>query len=246
MKVTQQKKPVFVPKLLNALGKYYEERAKERLQEVHISDLILCPREALFRKLDPKEIEERELANFFSGESCHVAAQQLAVSEKECEIEKEVKYDGCFGHVDIYAAKENIPIELKTFRGKAENLPKDFQIKQLTTYMAILGSKVGYILYYLMMKFSPPQFTEYKVELTDDDIKKELDWLDTNNKIFKIAMDKKDPALAPHIFYNKNLNWKCGKTHEATGKYYKNCKYYDECEKMRNAELKIKWDEGKK
>lgn len=45
---------------------------------VHVSDITLCPREAVFRRLDPKEITIQELSFFIMGEANHATYQALS------------------------------------------------------------------------------------------------------------------------------------------------------------------------
>ena len=183
-----------------------EQYNKER-QGVHISDLVLCMREVIFRRLDPKPLSNMELSFFALGEGSHLALQRLAKTGK-IESERALEYKGIIGHVDLY---EGVPIEVKTSRSKYPILePKDFWIKQLSYYMAIANSNVGIILLFSMMNFEQP-FKSWTVTLSNDELKTLLDEMEAKATQFNIALGLKDPFMAQHIKADKNLNWKCQK-----------------------------------
>jgi len=226
-----------VPIMFDALYAYY---SKDR-DKVHISDILLCPREAAFRKIDPHPTTARELNYFFVGRSWHDNAQLLAEMFKTDDSVKEAylqmlkwKYptrefvsemefkrkEILIGHIDIYDKTKNIPYELKTYRGfKPEENPKTFNIHQLKCYMAMTNSKIGGLVYFYLNEFEEKEmFETYKVTMTDQEIKEMLEWMDVNAQSFKVAVEQKNPELASHIFYNNDLNWKCEKTYNKTDK----------------------------
>lgn len=121
----------------------YIKYNKER-KGIHVSDVVLCPRESCFRRLNPQTINDKEINFFTSGASIHVSIQTLAEilhdldGESKYEIEKEVefipiqnkftrgiveehlnskaKYFKIQAHIDLYNKKKNIPIEAKSSR----------------------------------------------------------------------------------------------------------------------------------
>lgn len=246
MSIKQQEE--LVPTLMEALFDLYQRKR----EGVHVSDINLCIREQVFRNIEPLPMTVRELNYFVVGESCHVAAQKLAkLYPDRFEVEKEVWYKDIVAHIDLYDKISNVCFELKTSRSsKTDDLPKDFQVQQLKCYMAMTDSKQGYILYLLMNNFDEPLFMEFPITMTDKEIADQKAWMETNAQAFKFGLEKKNAEFAPHIFYNPKLNWKCGKTYErkdkagnvVSSKYYKSCKYYDQCETMRAKERKQLWD----
>src|SRR5207245_773434 len=126
----------------------------EEREGIHVSDLTLCLRKAVFKKLNPTPITAKELNFFTSGRAIHDAIQMVAnVNEEMFEIEKEIEFQGIQGHIDLYDTKANIPIECKSSRTKEIKEPKKFHIDQLKYYMAFTGADKGAILYQALMHF---------------------------------------------------------------------------------------------
>lgn len=119
-------------------GSLYKEYNQERIG-VHVSDLIYCPRESIFRKLHPIPITDRELNFFTSGRAIHDAIQTLAKHYPKYEIEKEIEFipieneftkglpeikrmNGIgrklkiLAHIDLFDTEKKIPIEAKSSR----------------------------------------------------------------------------------------------------------------------------------
>lgn len=71
---------------------------------IHVTDLTLCPRKSIFRKLEPKPITNKELNFFTSGRAIHSAIQSLVEQDQagQFEIEKEVTWEGITGHIDLF------------------------------------------------------------------------------------------------------------------------------------------------
>jgi CRISPR/Cas system-associated exonuclease Cas4 (RecB family) len=59
--------------LTEALDKLYNQRR----QGIHVSDVTMCPRKAIFRRLNPSKTTPTELNFFTLGKSLHQAAQDL-------------------------------------------------------------------------------------------------------------------------------------------------------------------------
>lgn len=116
----------------------FVEYNKERIG-VHVSDLIYCQRESIFRKLNPIPLTDKELNFFTSGKAIHGAIQDLAKHFPKYEIEKEIEFipveneftngldevkrlDGIakdlkiLAHIDLFDTERGIPIEAKTAR----------------------------------------------------------------------------------------------------------------------------------
>lgn len=186
-------------KLLTLLGAEY---SKNRTG-THVSDLLYCIREQVFRKLDPKPITDRELSSFAFGEGAHLAVQRLATTGVSI-AEKEIHLEGVQGTVDLF---DSVPIEIKTVRSKDDSV-RSFHITQLKYYMAMVGSNVG-ILFYLMVNDYDNPFRFRTITLNNEELdqtrKEILERADQYNK----AMGSRDAFMAPHIKKDRKLLWKC-------------------------------------
>jgi hypothetical protein len=114
----------------------------------HVTDITLCPRQRVFKQIDPLPITDKDLNIYSSGRAIHEAVQWLFMSDpRRFEKEKYVEYDGIEGSIDIYDKKKNTPLEFKTLRSSNIERPKSFQEEQLRYYMAMQNSPVGYMVY---------------------------------------------------------------------------------------------------
>lgn len=181
-----------------------QQYSKER-GGVHVSDLTLCIREQVFRKLDPKPLSDLDLSYFALGTGSHLALQRLADIGK-IESERHLEYKGVTGSVDLF---EEIPIEVKTSRSqRLLTEPKSFWIKQLSYYMAMIGSNVGIIFVFNMMNFNQP-FISWTITLSNSEIKSLLDEIEKKATNFSTALSSKDPFMANHVKNDPDLRWKC-------------------------------------
>lgn len=226
----------------------YFEYSKERTG-VHVSDVIYCPREAVFRKLTPIAVTDKELNFFTSGAAIHTAIQTLAKYFEKYEIEKEVVFEPSkheytkdllcededikiLAHIDLWDSERNIPIEAKstrkaTLKNRKTGIEeaKSFNITQLKLYMSLLGAEKGYLLYQLLMNFDSYPFELFEITMTEEERKKMLRWLTKECLRIVHATKKKDASLARHVADDKELNWKCT-----------DCKFLNPCLEMRNIE----------
>jgi len=120
----------------------------------HVTDIALCPRQRVFKAIDPLPLTDKELNMYSSGKAIHEAVQWLFMSNPgRYEKEKYVEYDEIEGSIDIFDKKRNIPIEFKTLRSSNIDKPKSFQEEQLRYYMAMQNSPIGYMIYQCIMHF---------------------------------------------------------------------------------------------
>ena len=210
-----------IPTLIESLK---EEYSKERGNSVHVSDLIYCPREAIFRRLRQHELKPVELMFFSTGQAYHTILQSLLrwLGKKNVQIEQKVNYNDVVGHVDAIINK--IPCEFKSHRSKTHQT-KPHYVQQLKCYMSILGSNVGKLISIGLTIYDQP-FKEFDVIMTDSEIKKQLEWIDKEATQFKLVLEKKDWKLARAVKEDKNLNWKCN-----------NCAFQKECFAFENAKV---------
>ena len=217
----QMMDPDLLTELTNAL---FAEYSKPR-DGIHISDMLLCPRKTVFQKLQPIPLKMKELNFFTSGRAIHEALQRLALAyPNKYDIEKEVTYHGCTGHVDIYDRVSNIPVEAKSMRKAKVDRPKDFHVEQIKSYMAILGADNGFILYQLLLHFDETPFVVFPITMTARQREIQLQYIDSDIERFKASINNGDPSLSRHIANDARYNWLCN-----------DCKYYSQCESMRKA-----------
>ena len=200
----------------------YEEYNKER-KGIHVSDLTLCPRESCFRRLQPKPLTNTDLNFFTSGKAIHEALQSLIKKYADrFEKDKEIKFNGIEGHIDLFDKQYHIPIEAKSARVKTMDKPKTHYITQLEAYMAITGAETGIILVQCLLNYGDDPFIEFEHTMTEQQRNQKLHELNTDATMLKIANAAQDPSLVSHIAYDNDLNWKC-----------RYCNYVQQCEQMR-------------
>lgn len=206
---------MYLDQLTIALKNKYDTEMRDG---IHVTDLTLCSRKSVFRKLQPTALTMKELNFFTSGRAIHEAIQSLADPDR-FEIEKEVMFNGVTGHVDLYDVQNNIPIECKSMRvAKVEN-PKSFHVEQLKDYMTMLGASTGVILYQCLLNFDDKPFVEFEVHMTQKELDERMNDIGLRYRLHKKALDKKDAMLAPYVLKDPNMNWLC-----------KSCPYLKKCQ----------------
>lgn len=200
----------------------FEEYSKERTG-IHVSDITLCPRESCFRRLDPKPLTMTDINFFSSGRAIHEALQSLVAKYPDrFEKEKEIKYNGIEGHIDIFDKTYHVPIEAKSARVKKMDVPKEHYIRQLEAYQAITDSETGIILVQCLLNYEDNPFVEFTHTMTKEQRHDTLLKLQADAILLKESIAMKDPSIARHVAYDESLNWKC-----------RFCAYKEPCEKMR-------------
>jgi len=200
----------------------YEEYNKERTG-IHVSDITLCPREACFRKLDPRPLTNTDLNFFTSGKAIHEALQSLLKKYPDrFEIEKEVKFGDIVGHIDLFDKTYGVPIEAKSARVKTMEVPKAHYLKQLEAYMALTDSNKGIILVQCLLNYEENPFIEFEHTMTDEQLDATMEQLKQDATQLKAGTMNADPSLVRHINFDLTLNWKC-----------RYCPYADPCKEMR-------------
>ncbi len=108
--------------LLRAVLKEWYSKPREGW---HVTDIVMCPRQRVFRQINPTPPTDREVNMYSSGKSTHEAIQKLFMSNRiRFEVEKYVEYEGIQGSIDIYDKKRNEPLEFKSLRAANINEPK--------------------------------------------------------------------------------------------------------------------------
>lgn len=207
---------MYLEQLLTSL---YEKFNGDERSGIHVSDLTLCPRKSVWRKLNPEPCTPRDLNFFSSGRSIHDSIQTLANhNKKKFEIEKELSWEGISGHVDLVDTENNIPIECKSARVKTMDVVKPHYVSQLKAYMAILGSKTGVVLVQLLMHFDDKSFVEFEITMDEEEMNTTKQKLLLDKEFYLMALEKKDPMLARGVTKDKDLDWLC-----------RNCPHYADC-----------------
>jgi CRISPR/Cas system-associated exonuclease Cas4 (RecB family) len=215
------------------LGERYIGRMKEAMEEwssreregYHVSDVCLCPRLNVFRKIDRLPTDAKTVSIFAVGKAIHEAVQLLYRTDKRTfEIEKYVEHQDIQGSVDIHDRRRNIPLEFKTTRASDIKKPKSFHVEQLKYYMAMLDAPEGYMLYQLLMHFGNTPFKTFQILMNAQERKDQRDKLVKEVNSLKRAMEAGDPSLARSVRQDPDLNWLC-----------KDCPYSIECKRMESA-----------
>ena len=205
---------------------------------IHVSDINLCLRETVFRRIKPEPITDRELGLFSAGRAIHEALQELAKYFPKYEIEKEINFaiDGIVlkAHIDLFDKENNIPIEAKTVRKNrlgtydkktktwSPEEPKPFNTEQLMMYMTLMDSDVGYIIYQLLLDYDNFPFKIFEVTMTKAERETMMEKMINDAFHLQMNIDNKTPERTKHIALDPNKNWKCNY-----------CKYDKECYEMR-------------
>jgi hypothetical protein len=211
---------IYMP-LLRTLLKEWYSRPRDGW---HVTDVVICPRQRVFKQLDPKPPAptDREINFYSSGKSIHEAIQKLFMSNRmRFEVERYVEYEGIQGSIDVYDKKRNEPLEFKSLRAATIAEPKSFHMEQLMYYMAMLDVPVGQITYQCLLQFGDDPFVSFEVTMTEKERIDQLGKLQKEIGSLKAAISMKDPSLARGVLSNKGMNWLC-----------KDCPYLKRCERL--------------
>lgn len=215
------------------LGEEYIARLRVALNEIlskprngtHVTDLVLCSRLRVFREIYPLPITAKALSIFTTGMAIHGVAQWMYLRDsRRFEREKHLEFRGVMGSVDVLDKIRNIPLEFKTSRASSISQPKPWHVQQLKYYMAMLNASQGYILYQLLMHFGNTPFKSYKITMSAQERKDQLDKLVDEADSLKGALLARDPSLAKPVYDDPSLNWLC-----------KECPYQVNCKRMQDA-----------
>ena len=216
------------------LGERYITLTQEILEEwnskprdgYHVSDVCLCPRLNVFRKVDRRPIGAKTVSIYSAGKAIHEAIQLLFRSDKRTfELEKYVEFEDIQGSVDIYDRRRNIPLEFKTTRASDIKEPKSFHVEQLKYYISMLpGAQQGYLIYQLLMHFGDTPFKTFRIIMNAQERKDQRDKLVKEVNSLKRAIKAGDPSLARSVEKDQSLNWLC-----------KDCPYLTDCKKIQQA-----------
>lgn len=192
-------------------AKYSESRTA-----IHVSDLILCARQSLARRLDPRPPTPQELSYYVDGAARHHALQALygdGIAEHEVELE------GVSCHVDIY---DDRVIEYKSTRGtKAVG---EHWLRQVIYYLLATKTREGTLIvqrinYKKAKAGKQTPFEVYTVSVTPLQFEHALEDFRSRRSAFLAALEAKDMKLAP--IWRGEGDWLC-----------RGCRFKEPCDRI--------------
>ncbi len=195
------------------LERLHMEYSKQR-EGVHVSDLVLCMRQVVFRRIRPVSPTVKQLGYFLDGARRHEALQSLY---GEGVVEKKGEFEGVQYSIDIY---DGFPIEFKTTRARAA--VNEHWIRQLIYYMLATGSKTGILQVQRIMPSKDENeslFPAYLVQLDEEQFQYWLSDFVQRRDLFSNATLLKEPSLVP--IYRGDGEWVC-----------RECPYRRECNEI--------------
>lgn len=223
----KKEEQLIIPTLVKSQMDYYKKKDAERAKDgkIHISSLNLCIREKVFQRLYEEPLTPIKIKWFSTGNAIHHKLQVLGAENPEYEIEKEVVRGNIIAHIDMYDNARRIPFEAKSLVQGEIEVPRNFHVDQLKMYMALTDDDRGVLLYDPLLNYSDEPFAEWTIRMTKEERTAKLEEIEAKAKMYAIAMERKDPSIASHIFYDPEYSWHCDK-----------CTYYNECAEMRAKE----------
>jgi len=189
------------------------EEAKKHVGKRHYSptDSAKCARELFYewRGFPKKPYTNRELTIFAIGTITHEYLQSIVKNQIAAEYRIDTSWHGLpfAGYVDslIFDEKNNrvIVVDYKTISDRGMSYvskkPKDDHLKQVNTYLALLGLKYGGLLYWNKLDGS---MTEHNFE-RDDKIVEEV------KNLFLGVQKCLDEDTLPDCKYDPSNSWRC-------------------------------------
>jgi hypothetical protein len=220
---------VNVPDYIALLKEAADEEFFAHKQDTYITEITSCPRQYVFKAIDPLPITFKQINTTSIGKAAHQAFYRLMKRFPGRFIsEMYIEHKTVNGMVDLYDKKEHIPIDLKTTKLKIRlEKPRHWDAEQTKYYMAILDRPIGVIIYQYVSECSNEPFQEFVLQMSPSDTKLQMQKLLKEAESLQLAKNAKDPSLARHIAYDRELNWMCAE-----------CPYAKSCEEMRTAERK--------
>jgi hypothetical protein len=200
---------------------------------VQVSQINMCDRKNIFQLTDPIQESPRNKIRMVTGIAMHSYTQKKLLRNPDpskFEVEKQLQYmDFIFGNIDLYDKEAGVAIEIKTkflenTKWKAKPFPS--HVQQLKDLMAIGNISYGSLVYELIGGDDPLLQFNYKMDSVERE--EQLRMLEERATKFLDAKNKKDPALARHVFFDKDLHWLCDRIDKKTGEHVW-CPYYWKC-----------------
>ena len=203
-------------KFLDDLKAKMDEEDEERLNEIHVSDLVYCLKKTFYRRKGIEKIETRESLMIKSiGKGLHYLYEVLKDYVKEAEIHRY----GVVGHIDMLG---EYPVELKTSRKNIksiEDIPENY-LRQIGYYCLLTDKTIGYLIHIYIVK---PSIKIFKLDYSQVIEKYKAEFFERLEKLKK-ALENDDPS----ILENTNYNWECD-----------NCPFRNICLKKKHVSLEV-------
>jgi len=197
--------PHALPILLCSLQKRFG-RPRE---DIHISSLILCPRQSILYELYPNSRTEVQLKYFLNGEANHQALQELGQDEsveENVEVEKEVWLGNVVAHPDMII--NGMPVEIKTTISVQHKSRFHYE-EQLKCYMAMLDFPNGRLLT-ISHTNKEQSFKEWDaIWMTNEERQARRKWISAEAELYRIARKQRDWKLARGVRDHKYNYWLC-------------------------------------
>jgi hypothetical protein len=206
------------------------------LDGVQVSQINMCDRKNIFQIIDPIQESPQNKIRIATGIAIHSYTQKKIVKNPDpnrFEVEKQLHYrDFIFGNIDLYDKEFGVAVELKTKfleNTKWKVRPFVSHVQQLKDLMAIGNITYGALVYEVIGGDEP--LVQFNYRMDSDEHKEQLKMLEERATRFLNAKNKKDPALAKHVFFSKDLRWLCDRIDKQTGEHVW-CPYYWKCMSM--------------
>ena len=191
-------------------GNLAEEYSKLR-EGIHVSDLVLCLRQAAARKLYPIPPTQKQLGYFFDGARRHEALQALY---GEGIAERKGTFEGVSYSIDIF---DGFPIEFKTTRARAAI--SEHWMRQLAYYMLATDTNKGIIQVQRIMAREENPFPAFIMSLSPEQRERTLAEFRERRDAFANALNAVDLSLVP--IYRGDGEWLC-----------RDCAYVKQCDEI--------------
>lgn len=222
-KLVEGQDTIVTPFVHQAFKLQSERETARRAGEVHVYDLVNCPRKQAYRKLEPSELSFREEMYFLRGKAIEYVIKELLVKEYPDKFgETEMKdYKGIKFGVDVYRKDLNVPIELKSSTTPAAGLakwgPSATYIDQLKSYISITDNHLGLLYYFLTAEkdmedltgVKPEWIHIYVVTMTKRERQQHLMRLEQLAEGLKLAIETKRAHIAWGVYDDTRLQFQC-------------------------------------
>jgi hypothetical protein len=210
------------------LEQYFIDKLTEKYsidrEGIHVSDLVYCLKEALFKKYLKRPTSIDSLMFFLDGEQRHGGFQGLVPNLKN---EDRINKYGIVATVDLFNPEENAPankiIEIKTTRKKPQGEIASHYIRQGAYYCVLRGTRKftlmtqhinHHAIIFLDVEFTKKEIDKYKKEMLEDAkavssvfqmVNEELSKCTTQEEVQDIIL--KHMKYLPEI--RESMRWKC-------------------------------------
>ena len=183
----------------------FRDRLMERLYEAfgrgkrtgtHVSDIVYCLKKAWHRKQPEYEqdLNDDSILYFLRGRSLGDLLEKLFPEQ-----EYVVNHAGVVGHIDAVDPENHIAIEIKTAKRIWNDTPSEAYQTQLRYYMAMYGTNIGYLFYYVL---STNKLRVFKFFATDEQLRLTLLEIEGKKKLLDKALVDNDVDILPKSLSN--------------------------------------------